>query len=91
MRRLDAARLLILSSRRSLGVYVGRLTLYFLTLGFLGQFTFETFPLSGLQKKGVLLHILDDAFLLNLPLESPKSALDGFAIEHPNCCQIMPP
>jgi len=82
---------LVLGSRRSLGIYIGGLTLHLLALGFLGQFAFETLPLSGLEEEGVLLHILDDAFLLNLPLESPKSALDGFAIEHPNCCQIMPP
>jgi hypothetical protein len=83
--------LLILIPRWSFGIDVGGLTLHLLAFGFLGQFALEAFPLSRLQEKGVFLDILDDALLLNLPLESPKSALDGFAIEHPNCCQIMPP
>jgi hypothetical protein len=65
--------------------------LYFLTFGFAGQLTLEAFPLSGFEEKGVFLDLLDDALLLNLPLESPKGALDGFAIEDPNLCQSMPP
>ena len=35
-----------------------------------------------LQVEGMLLDILDDIFLLNLPLEAAKRALDGLAILH---------
>src|SRR5205823_12990231 len=35
-----------------------------------------------LQVEGMLLDILDDIFLLDLPLEPAKRALDGFAILH---------
>jgi hypothetical protein len=65
--------------------------LHFLALGFLGQLAFETFPLSGFQEERVLLHILDNTFLLNLSFETAKAALNGFALEHSNCCQMMPP
>src|SRR4051794_34572330 len=35
---------------------------------------------AWLQIEGVLLDILDDVFLLHLPLEAPESALDRFAL-----------
>jgi hypothetical protein len=39
-------------------------------------------PVAGLQVERVLLDILDDIFLLNLPLESAQRALDGLAFLH---------
>src|SRR5256885_16392334 len=39
-------------------------------------------PIAGLQVEGVLLDILDDIFLLHLPLEPAKRAFDGLAILH---------
>ena len=36
-------------------------------------------PIAGLQVEGVLLDILDDIFLLDLPLEAPKRAFNRFA------------
>src|SRR5829696_2624246 len=38
--------------------------------------------ITRLQVEGVLLDILDDIFLLHLPLEPAKRALDGLAILH---------
>src|SRR5689334_3047351 len=38
--------------------------------------------IARLQIEGMLLDILDDIFLLNLPLEAAKRALDGLAILH---------
>ncbi len=38
--------------------------------------------IARLQVEGVLLDILDDIFLLHLPLEPAKRALDGLAILH---------
>jgi hypothetical protein len=35
---------------------------------------------AGFQVEGVLLDILDDVFLLNLPLEPAESAFDGLAL-----------
>jgi len=35
---------------------------------------------TRLQVEGVLLDILDDVFLLHLPLEAPESALDRLAL-----------
>src|SRR6185295_6832684 len=35
---------------------------------------------AGLQVEGMLLDILDDVFLLDLPLEPSESAFDGFAL-----------
>src|SRR5712672_1538122 len=35
---------------------------------------------AGFQVEGMLLDILDDVFLLNLPLEPAESALDRFAL-----------
>ena len=42
----------------------------------------RTAPIAGLQIEGVLLDILDDIFLLNLPFEAAKRALDGLAVLH---------
>ena len=39
-------------------------------------------PIAWFQVEGVLLDILDDIFLLHLPLEPAKRAFDGFAILH---------
>ena len=39
-------------------------------------------PIARFQVEGMLLDILDDIFLLYLPLEPPKRALDGLAILH---------
>jgi hypothetical protein len=71
-KRLDDSYLLELVPGRSLGIQVGRLSLHFLALGFLGQLALEALPLSRLQKEGVFLDIFNDAFLLNLPFESPE-------------------
>jgi hypothetical protein len=54
----------------------------------LGQFTFEPLLFPGLQKKGVSLHLLDNAFLLDLSFEAAKGALNGFSLEHPDFRQI---
>ena len=35
---------------------------------------------ARLQVERVLLDVLDDVFLLHLPLEAPESALDGLAL-----------
>jgi len=58
---------------------------------FLCQFTLKSLLFSGFQKKGVLLDILNDAFLLDLPLETAEGALNGFAVENPDFCQNVPP
>ena len=81
----------VLRSRWSFGVGVGGFSLNLLPFRFLGQLAFEAFPLSGLQKKGVFLNLLDDALLLNLSLEAPKRAFYGFTIEDPDLCQSVPP
>jgi hypothetical protein len=52
-----------------------------LAFEFLRQFTLEAPLFSGLEKKGVLLHVLNNAFLLDLTLETTKGALNGFAFE----------
>ena len=64
---------------------------HLLAFKFLRQFTLEAILFTGFQKKGVLLHVLDNALLLNLSLETPKGALDGFAIVNSHLCQNMPP
>jgi len=81
----------VLRSRWSFGVGVGGFSLNLLPFCFLGQLAFEAFPLSGLQKKGVFLNLLDDALLLYLSLEAPKRAFYGFTIEDPDLCQSVPP
>ena len=63
----------------------------FLPASFSGQGLLDAFLFAWFQIKGVLLDLLDDAFLLDLPLEAAKGAFDGFSIENPNFCQNVPP
>jgi hypothetical protein len=67
------------------------LSSHLLAFEFLSQFTLEPLLFAGFQKKGVLLEFFENALLLNLSLETPKSALNGFAIENPDFCQTVPP
>jgi hypothetical protein len=67
------------------------LSSHLLAFEFLRQFTLKALLFSRFQKKGVFLHFLDNALLLNLSLEPPKGALNGFAVENPDLCQNMPP
>jgi hypothetical protein len=67
------------------------LSSHFLTFEFLRQFTLEPLLFPGLQEKGVSLHLLNDAFLLDLSLETAKCALNGFPVENPDFCQNVPP
>jgi len=60
---------------------------YLLALEFLGQFTLEAFLLSRFQEKGVLLDLLDNAFLLDLSLETTQGALNRFTVKYPDFCQ----
>ena len=39
----------------------------------------------------MLLDLFENALLLHLSLETPKGALNGFAVENPNFCQTVPP
>jgi hypothetical protein len=39
----------------------------------------------------VFLHFLDNALVLNLALETPEGAFNGFAIENPDLGQRVPP
>ena len=64
---------------------------YLLAFEFPRQFTLEPLLFAGFQEEGVFLHVLDNAFLLDLSLETAKRALNGFSLEHPNFCQIVPP
>jgi len=43
------------------------------------------------QKKGMSLDLLNNAFLLDLSLETAKRALNGFSCENPDFCQNVPP
>jgi hypothetical protein len=58
---------------------------------FLGQFTLEPLLFSGFQKKGASLHLPNNAFLLDLSLETAKGALNGFSVENSDFCQNVPP
>src|SRR5205814_4324034 len=78
-------------SWRCLGVRFSRLSSHLLAFEFLRQFTLEALLFAGFQKKGVPLHLLDNALLLNLSLETPKGALEGFAVVNSHFCQNMPP
>jgi len=62
-----------------------------LSFQFLRQLAFKPPLFSGLQKKGVLLYILNNAFLLDLAFETTKSALNGLALENPYFCQTCLP
>jgi uncharacterized protein YjbI with pentapeptide repeats len=74
----------MLSSWRHLRVAVPWLSSHFLALELLSQLTFEASLFSRLHVGGVFLKIFDNAFLLNLSLEAPKSALNGLTFEHPD-------
>jgi len=67
------------------------LSSHLLAFEFLGQFTLEPPLFSGFQKKGVSLYLLNNAFLLDLPLEAAKGAFNGLSLENPDFCQIVPP
>jgi hypothetical protein len=67
------------------------LSSHLLAFEFLSQFTLEPLLFAGFQKKGVLLDLFENALLLNLSLETPKGALNGFAVENPDFCQTVPP
>jgi hypothetical protein len=82
---------LVVAAGGCLGVCIGRLPPHLLALEFLSQFTLEPPLFSGFQKKRVLLHVLNNTFLLDLSLETAKGALNGFALENPDFCQIVPP
>src|SRR5258706_12701086 len=73
-----------LASWRSLGVRVSGLAPYLLTFKLLSQLTLKASLFPGLHIEGVFLDFLDNAFLLNLSLESPKCALNGLSFEHRN-------
>jgi len=49
-----------------------------------GECLFDALLLTRLQVEGVLLHFLDDVFLLNFPLETPQSILDGLTVLNAN-------
>jgi hypothetical protein len=67
------------------------LSSHLLAFEFLSQFTLEPLLFAGFQKKGVLLDLFENALLLHLSLETPKGALNGFAVENPDFCQTVPP
>jgi hypothetical protein len=71
---------------RCLGVRFSRLSSHLLAFEFLRQFTLEALLFAGLQKR-VPLHLLDNALLLNLSLETPKGALERFAVVNSHLCQ----
>ena len=57
-----------------------RFSAEFLPIALTGERLFGATLVTWLQVEGVLLDILDDVFLLHLPLEAPESALDRFAL-----------
>jgi hypothetical protein len=59
----------------------------FLPLEFLRQLALKAFLFTRFQEKGVLLNLFDDAFLLDLPLETPKGAFYRFTVKNPDFCQ----
>jgi hypothetical protein len=81
----------LLAAGRCFGVSVRGLSSHLLTFEFLCQFTLKPLLFSGFEKKRVSLHFLNNAFLLDLSLETAKSALNGFSLENPNFCQNVPP
>jgi hypothetical protein len=64
---------------------------HFLTFSFLSKLALKAFLFSRLHVEGVFLHILNNAFLLNLSLEAPKGAFNGLTFVHPNFGQVIPP
>ena len=53
--------------------------------------SFHALLLAGLQVKGVALDLLNDVFLLHLPLKAAKSVLEGFSLLKSNFCQTDTP
>jgi hypothetical protein len=51
-----------------------------LPIPFAGEGLFGPALVTGFQIEGVLLDVLDDVFLLNLPLEPAESAFNRFAL-----------
>jgi hypothetical protein len=76
---------------RCFGIAFQRISSYLLSFEFLRQLTLQALPFSRLQKKRVFLNFLDNALLLNLALETPKGAFNGFTIENPDLGQSVPP
>jgi hypothetical protein len=62
-----------------------------LRLSFCANLLLSRFFSPGFQKKGVSLHLLNNAFLLDLPLEAAKGAFNGFSVENSDFCQNVPP
>ena len=83
--------LCLLPAGRCFGVSISGLSSHLLAFEFLSQFTLEPLLFAGFQKKGVFLEFFENALLLNLSLETPKGALNGFAVENPDFCQTVPP
>jgi hypothetical protein len=81
----------LLAAGSCFGIAVGGLPADFLAFEFLRQLAFQALLFTRLKKEGVFLDFLDDAFLLDLPLEAAECAFDGFAIENPDFCQNVPP
>src|SRR6185295_14460784 len=64
----------------SSGVGLFRFAPEFLAIPLPGERLLGPSFVAGFQVEGVLLDILDDVFLLNLPLEPAESAFDGLAL-----------
>jgi hypothetical protein len=56
----------------------------FLAATLAGKSLFDALLLSRLQIEGMLLHFLNDVFLLDLPLETPQGILDGLTVLNAN-------
>ena len=52
-----------------------------------GQGLLDPFPFSRLQVKRVLLHFLDDIFLLHFPLEPAEGILQSLTLLKSDLCQ----
>jgi hypothetical protein len=58
---------------------------------FLRQFALKALLFTRFQKERVLLNLFDNALLLNLALEAPEGAFDGFTVKNADFCQNFPP
>ena len=67
---------MLFRSEGALLVPLLRVASHFLAVAFSRQSLFGPTLVSGLQVEGMLLDIFDDIFLLYLPFEATKSALD---------------
>lgn len=56
----------------------------FLAAALAGKCLFDALLFTRLQVEGMLLHFLDDVFLLNFPLETPQGILDGLTVLNAN-------